>query len=259
MVTLAGACRVMGLREGDPTRQYGLRVWRHVGRETGAQAVSLRVLEAEPGAITPSLVNGDGEEVAYVVEGSGTVYVNGWAHAVEPDTGLFVPPRAQMVLAASDAGALTLVSAQCPDPGPALRLAAPLTSPGAADLPRGAVARLWDREARPSGDRWYRVLVDHALGSQEVTQFVGAIPPGRAPDHFHEYEEVLCFLAGDGRLWAGEVSTPIGPGQCAFLPRGQVHCTENTGTGELRLLGIFHPAGSPAVSYEPERPPRASA
>ena len=45
---------------------------------------------------------------------------------------------------------------------------------------------------------------------------------------------------------------------CAFLPRGQVHCTENTGRGELRLLGVFHPSGSPAVSYSPERPPPAT-
>jgi oxalate decarboxylase/phosphoglucose isomerase-like protein (cupin superfamily) len=29
-----------------------------------------------------------------------------------------------------------------------------------------------------------------------------------------------------------------------------VHCTENTGQGELRLLGVFHPSGSPAVSYD---------
>jgi hypothetical protein len=27
---------------------------------------------------------------------------------------------------------------------------------------------------------------------------------------------------------------------------------ENTGTGELRLLGVFYPAGSPAVRYETE-------
>jgi hypothetical protein len=29
-----------------------------------------------------------------------------------------------------------------------------------------------------------------------------------------------------------------------------VHCVENTSGGELRLLGVFHPAGSPAVRYE---------
>ena len=258
MVTLTGACRVMGLREGDPVRHEGFRVWRHVGRETGAQAVSLRILEVDPGAVTPGLANGECEEVLFVLEGRGTAHIDGWPHAIEPETGLFVPPRAQMVLAASAAGPLTLVSAQCPDPGAALRLVAPLTSPAASPL-RGVVARLGDREARPTGDRWYRVLIDDTLGSSQVTQFVGAIPPGRAPDHFHEYEEVLCFLGGEGRLWAGEVSAPVGPGHCAFLPRGQVHCTENTGRGELRLLGIFHPAGSPAVSYSPDRPPRASA
>ena len=30
-------------------------------------------------------------------------------------------------------------------------------------------------------------------------------------------------------------------------PRGQTHCVENEGDGELRLLGVFYPAGSPAV------------
>ena len=74
----------------------------------------------------------------------------------------------------------------------------------------------------------------------------------RAPDHFHEYEEVLVVLQGEGRMWAGETSTGIATGSCVFLPRGQVHCVENTGDGELRLLGVFHPAGSPAVRYSPD-------
>jgi mannose-6-phosphate isomerase-like protein (cupin superfamily) len=102
----------------------------------------------------------------------------------------------------------------------------------------------------PTADRWYRVLVDDEIGSEQVTQFVGSIPPGRAPDHFHEYEEVLFILCGEGRMWAGETNTPIGPGSCIYLPRRQVHCVENTGSGELRLLGVFYPAGSPAVRYE---------
>jgi mannose-6-phosphate isomerase-like protein (cupin superfamily) len=97
----------------------------------------------------------------------------------------------------------------------------------------------------PTGDRWYRVLID-----SEVTQFVGSIPPGRAPDHFHEYEEVLFILSGEGRMHKGSSSTPIESGSCVYLPRRQVHCVENTGTGELRLLGVFYPAGSPAVRYE---------
>src|SRR5205085_4261018 len=95
-----------------------------------------------------------------------------------------------------------------------------------------------------TGDRWYRELIQ-----SEITQFVGSIPPGRAPDHFHLYEEVLCVLQGTGFLWADGARTPIGRGSCVYLPRSNVHCVENTGSGELRLLGVFYPAGSPAVRY----------
>jgi mannose-6-phosphate isomerase-like protein (cupin superfamily) len=142
-----------------------------------------------------------------------------------------------------------LVSSRCPEPGDegdAERVApAAPASPGT--LP---IVSLSERPAETTADRWYRVLLDERVGSREVTQFVGGIPSGRAPDHFHEYEEVLCILSGRGRLWAGRSSTPIGPGSCVFLPRRQVHCVENTGEGELRLLGVFYPAGSPAVRYE---------
>ena len=96
-----------------------------------------------------------------------------------------------------------------------------------------------------TGDRWYRELIQ-----SEITQFVGSIPPGRAPDHFHLYEEMLCILQGSGVLSAGGAKTPIGPGSCVYLPKREVHCVENSGSGELRLLGVFYPAGSPAVRYE---------
>ncbi|HKO56066.1 MAG TPA: cupin domain-containing protein [Thermoanaerobaculia bacterium] len=104
--------------------------------------------------------------------------------------------------------------------------------------------RLADQPRQQTGDRWYAELVQ-----AEVTQFVGSIPPGRAPDHFHLYEEVICILAGEGIMHAGDSSTPVGAGSCIFLPIRQRHCLENTGSGELRLLGVFHPAGSPAARY----------
>jgi len=121
------------------------------------------------------------------------------------------------------------------------------TSPVTAPL-----VRLADRPAQPTADRWYRVLVDDEVGSTQATQFVGSIPPGRAPDHFHQYEEVLFILRGQGRMWSGESNTPIARGSCVFLPKGQVHCVENAGPDELRVLGIFYPAGSPAVRYDRE-------
>ena len=36
------------------------------------------------------------------------------------------------------------------------------------------------------------------------------------------------------------------------LPKGLVHCLENTGDGEMRVLGVFRPAGSPAEAYYPD-------
>ncbi|HEX3109994.1 MAG TPA: cupin domain-containing protein [Thermoanaerobaculia bacterium] len=104
--------------------------------------------------------------------------------------------------------------------------------------------RLADQPRQKTADRWYAELVQ-----AEVTQFVGSIPPGRAPDHFHLYEEVICILAGEGIMHAGESSTPVAAGSCILLPIRQRHCLENTGSGELRLLGVFYPAGSPAVRY----------
>ena len=103
---------------------------------------------------------------------------------------------------------------------------------------------LADAPVEQTGDRWYRELIQ-----SEITQFVGSIPPGRAPDHFHLYEEMLCILKGSGFLWAGKSKTTIGPGSCVYLPKRQVHCLENTTSDELRLLGVFYPAGSPAVRY----------
>ena len=104
--------------------------------------------------------------------------------------------------------------------------------------------KMLDVPVQRTGDRWYRELIQ-----SEITQFVGSIPPGRAPDHFHLYEEVLCILQGTGVVWADGKQTPIGPGSCVYLPKRNVHCLENTGSGELRLVGVFYPAGSPAVRY----------
>ena len=40
--------------------------------------------------------------------------------------------------------------------------------------------------------------------------------------------------------------TPIGPGSCFHLPPEEVHCIENTGPAVMRIMGVFHPSGSPA-------------
>lgn len=119
-----------------------------------------------------------------------------------------------------------------------------VSGPAPASRERRKSVRLADQPMQQTGDRFYGELMQ-----AEITQFVGSIPPGRAPDHFHLYEEVLCILDGYGTMWAGESSAPIEPGSCVYLPRRQVHCVENRSDGYLRLLGVFYPAGSPAARY----------
>lgn len=213
MIALEGGCRVAGLKEGELLQEGALRIWRHF-----EGALSLRVLELDGEA---TLHNASHDETLYVIDGEG--YANGTP--VGKDTGIDLPPGHTLQLR----GAMTLVSSLCPA--------------AAAQRPI-AIVRLDDQPVQRTGDRWYRELIQG-----ETTQFVGAIPPGRAPDHFHLYEEVICILDGTGVMWAGATSTPIARGSCIFLPRRQRHCVENTGAGELRLLGVFYPAGSPAVRY----------
>ena len=245
-ILLEGGCRVSELREGEPETRANLRIFRHVGRTTGASAISLRVLELAPGR-SPALANAAADEVLFVLEGRAQAHLHGEVHELGLEMGLYLAPGTTLLLENPGPGPLVLVSSRCPDPGDTPP--APLSVPGPRHGPPPIVS-LGERPAEKTADRWYRVLLDERVGSREVTQFVGGIPPGRAPDHFHEYEEVLCILAGRGRMWAGRSSTPIGPGSCVYLPRRQVHCVENTGDSELRLLGVFYPAGSPAVRYE---------
>jgi mannose-6-phosphate isomerase-like protein (cupin superfamily) len=185
--------------------------------------ISLRVLESG------EFKNEECDEVLFSL-GRCALIIEGVAQQVEPETGIFVRAGQRFAIQNQGSSPIPVVGVQCP-----------VTEVP----PKALVVRLSDQRAMPTGDRWYRVLID-----SEVTQFIGSIPPGRAPAHFHEYEEVLFILRGEGRMWAGARSTPIGYGSCIYLPRGQVHCVENTGSGELRLLGVFYPAGSPAVRYE---------
>jgi mannose-6-phosphate isomerase-like protein (cupin superfamily) len=244
-VVLEGGCRVSTMNEGTPHVSGSLKIWNQIGKVNGAEAISLRIFEVGPGS-SPELRNRESDEVLYVLDGACTIFLDDSAYEVGPQTGVYLRPGQTLRVENRGADVVRLVSSQCPEEG--FTIAPRLDQPVRSEI--SPVVKLSDRRALPTADRWYRVLVDDEIGSEQVTQFVGSIPPGRAPDHFHEYEEVLFILRGEGRMWAGETNTPIAAGSCIYLPKRQVHCVENTGEGELRLLGVFYPAGSPAVRYE---------
>ena len=86
------------------------------------------------------------------------------------------------------------------------------------------------------------------LGCLDVTQFVGLIPPGRAPLHSHTYDEVVYVDRRRGRPPPRRARTRRSrPGSCIHLPPLQEHCLENTGPTPMRVLGVFHPSGEPGV------------
>ena len=254
-VVLEGGCRVSTMYEGVTQVCGSLKIWNRIGKATGAEAISLRVLEFGPG-VSPKLQNRECDEVLYLLESLNdeveahgcTVLLDGDRYEVGPETGIYVRPGQTLSVENPGPNAVCFVSSQCPEESFTGMVVPSNNKP--AGVATSPIVQLASRRALPTADRWYRVLVDDEIGSDQVTQFVGSIPPGRAPDHFHEYEEVLFILRGEGRMWAGETNTPIAAGSCIYLPKRQVHCVENTGAGELRLLGVFYPAGSPAVRYE---------
>lgn len=211
-------------------RNGTLTIRNQIGPENGAKAISLRILEFAAG-VSPVLRNEELDEVLFALNGCRLV-IDELTYEIEPQSGVFIRAKQEFRVENRGTEPVVFVSSQVPRQEGAIE---------------NRIVRLADQRSMPTGDRWYRVLID-----SEVTQFVGSIPPGRAPDHFHEYEEVLFILKGEGRAHKGSSSERIQSGSCVYLPRRQVHCVENTGTDELRLLGVFYPAGSPAVRYETE-------
>ncbi|HKA35571.1 MAG TPA: cupin domain-containing protein [Thermoanaerobaculia bacterium] len=251
-IELEGGCRVFRIQDGEPLRRGALGVWRQVGRENGTKAISLSALRLAGGS-SAAWRNADCDEVLFVVEGEGNVVLGGRRLPIGPRAGVFVRPNETVAVEDPGAAPLALLDSRCPDPGPQFHFAEPgpsLSESARRDL--SPVVRFEGQPTERAGDgRWFRVLVDAKAGCEQTTQFVGFIPPGRSPEHFHEYEEVVCILSGHGRFWSGAASHPISAGTGLYLPRRQPHCLENTGSEPLQLYGLFHPSGSPAVRYHP--------
>jgi quercetin dioxygenase-like cupin family protein len=220
----------------------------------GRAGLLRRLVEMSPGSRYEG-VSGPGGELWFVIAGTGWLASGDRpAVPVRRDTGVWLAPGAGYRLLASGPGVLRLDSVALPASTTGRVGAA---APGrAGDAPAPQLAELGECPVQVTGDRRFRVLFGPGRGCAAATQFVGEIPPGRAPDHSHPYDEVVLVLAGEGVLHAGAASHPLTPGSCMHLPPGTPHCLENTGRATLRVLGVFHPGGSPASKQEQQhRPP----
>jgi mannose-6-phosphate isomerase-like protein (cupin superfamily) len=184
-------------------------------------------------------------ELWFVLEGTGMLDVPGQsAVRLQPDRGVLLEPGCSYDVLAGDAQEplrLDLVSL------PATAGGGAGTGAGEANMTAPLSRDFAECELETTGDRQFRVLFGPGMDCAVATQFVGEIPPGRAPDHSHPYDEVVLVLGGRGIAHIGGAEHVIAAGTCAHLPPGLVHCLENTGSDMLRVLGVFHPADSPAA------------
>jgi len=131
-----------------------------------------------------------------------------------------------------------------------------VTLGGATDLhaPMGPRERVVEVNAvepgKATGSRSFQILYGPHNGSRRATMFVGYVPPGRAPWHYHLYDEICWIWRGPGRYHVGDEADPLEDGTAFRITPRQVHIVENTSPDrELAILGVFTPAGSPSAAY----------
>ena len=203
-----------------------------LGDADGCRGLHQRRLSLAGGSVVTGVAGGRGE-AWYVIRGSGTLDAKGHETAtLAPGTAVWLRDSLRYECRASADLEVVAVAVQ---------------AGAAADGPGMRVVTLDACEPERTGDREFRVLLSEGLA---FTQFAGLIPPGRAPEHHHTYDEVVHVLAGHGVVHLSGTAAEIGPGTSVYLPPYQPHCLENTGRDLLQVLGVFYPAGSPAAKHE---------
>lgn len=240
---LDGGAYVLTANPEDDAMQNGLSSQPLVGSSDGAKDLNLMRFTAS--TETPWRIHNGGDTALYVVAGRGAVNVNGTCFNVERKTGVFVRKGEAFRL----------------EPDETLEVVAAI-SPGAEpiDWPHEVSGSLAGHDQQrcvsvdpaaqqKMADRFYQVLVGEETGSTELTQFIGEIPKSRAAFHRHLYEEAIVILSGEGVMWTPKSCAPVKPGDVIYLPPRQEHSLECTVDSGMRLMGVFYPAGSPAINY----------
>jgi quercetin dioxygenase-like cupin family protein len=117
--------------------------------------------------------------------------------------------------------------------------------------PRARVVSVHEVEpGKATGSRSFQVLFGPHNGSTRATMFVGYIPPGAAPWHYHLYEEIVWIWEGSGRFHLAAGVEELVDGSAFYLSPREVHIVENLSSDrELAVVGIFTPAGTPSAAY----------
>jgi len=98
-----------------------------------------------------------------------------------------------------------------------------------------------------------RGRIGPALGLTALGCAVHVVPPGKKAFPFHRHhvmDELFYVLAGEGRYRWGDEMLPVKAGNLVAAPAGtKAHRHINTGTSDLRYLGISSVAAAEVVDY----------
>jgi quercetin dioxygenase-like cupin family protein len=180
------------------------------------------------------------DSLLYVIGGSGSLELDGETAELRGASAALVLAGEGATAVAGPAGLAFLQATVGPDAD----RHAPLG-------PRDIVAGVDGGGAsQATGARAFQVLLGPHNGSTRATLFVGYVPPGRAPWHYHLYDEIVWVPDGPARVLRRESDEAIGAGSAFRLRPREVHIVENSSRDrDLIVVGIFTPAGSPSAAY----------
>jgi len=205
-----------------------------IDASSGCEHLEQRIIRFAPGR-SAERANDGRQEVLFVVSGRGTLHLEGEAHELATETGAFVAPGERYAVENPGPDELLVVSVTAPE-----------SDRGVGENRRVTIRYAEQPPLPASPNREFRYLVNQDAGCLDVTQFVGVIPPSKAPLHSHTYDEVVYVIEGEGAYHIGDEVVAMGPGTCIHLPPLVMHCLENSGDADMRVLGVFHPSGDPA-------------
>ena len=197
-------------------------------------ALARRTVEAEATVGEP-----EADTLLFVSAGSGSITLGDEKGALAAGSAALVPAGEEASIVADEALELVVITV-----GHDSDRHAPLGR-------RELVTSLDEADAgQATGARSFRILFDASNGSTRATLFAGFLPPGKAPWHYHLYDEIVWVPEGPGRLHVGETTEELPAGSAFRLRPREVHIVENASPDrELTILGIFTPAGSPSAAY----------
>jgi len=205
-----------------------------VAPESGSE-LALDVVRLAPGE-SLQVESGSDDELWFIFDGGGAID----GEPLAAGSAAHVPAGGATRVEAGEAG-LAAVRATV---GPDVDRHAPMGEP------ERVVSIEHVEPGKATGSRSFQVLFGPTNGSTRATMFVGYVPPGKAPWHYHLYDEIVWIWRGPGRYHAGDGVEELADGAAFRIRPRQVHIVENLSADrELAVLGIFTPAGSPSAAY----------